>query len=247
MKVTRVFCPHNKLVVGADFTLDERGSRHIVQVMRLRKGDLLVVFNGEAPGEYLAEIVATTKREAMVKIIQSMPGIEAPSLHVHLAQAVSRGERMDYAIQKSVELGVSVITPILTERCGVKVDAHRERKRIAHWQGVANSAAEQSGRCEVPVIQPIKRLDSWLSSIDCNKKWVAMPVVPDQQECADSIQEAPASLAVLIGPEGGLTNVECQLAVDHQFEAVQFGPRVLRTETAPVVALTLAQLRWGDF
>lgn len=230
---------------GAEWTMDERGSRHIVQVLRLRKGDLLVAFNGQSQAQFLAEITFTSKREARVRIKQRLDDRPVSPLRVHVAQAVSRGERMDYAIQKSVELGVAEITPVLTERCGVKIDADRQQKRMNHWYGVAMSAAEQSGRCELPLIHPICRYEQWLQAVKADCRWVAMP----STEVGANLQQRdkPTSLAVLIGPEGGLTDVEAQRALDAGFDAVQLGPRVLRTETAPVVVLSVAQFLWGDF
>lgn len=243
MKLTRVYCPNRPLNVGADWCLDDRGMRHIVQVMRLRRGDKLVVFNDDHSGDYLAEIVATTKKEARIRITERNDAVSSPIFPIHLAQAVSRGERMDYAIQKAVELGVSEITPILTERCGVKVDADRQRKRHAHWRGVAISAAEQSGRCEVPIIHMIQRLDAWLGGVSAELKWVAAP--GSEIKPAANI-ESPDSFALLIGPEGGLTSSEIQQSQSSGFDAVSLGPRTLRTETAPVVAITLAQYLFGD-
>lgn len=230
---------------GAEWTMDERGSRHIVQVLRLRKGDQLIVFDGKSDVQFLAEITLTTKREARVRILKHLGAMPVSPLRVHVAQAVSRGERMDYAIQKSVELGVAEITPVLTERCGVKIDADRQQKRMNHWNGVAMSAAEQSGRCELPLIHPICRYERWLQTVKADCRWVAMP----STECAHDLQHQakPASLAVLIGPEGGLTEVEVQYAIEAGFDAVQLGPRVLRTETAPIVVLSVAQYLWGDF
>ncbi|MDF1761353.1 MAG: 16S rRNA (uracil(1498)-N(3))-methyltransferase [Coxiellaceae bacterium] len=243
MKLTRVYCPRT-LALGAEWTMDEKGSRHVVQVMRLRAGDSITVFNGEG-GEYLAEITGLHKRKAQVKIKQQLDGCPAPQFPIHLGQAVSRGERMDYAIQKSVEMGVSTITPIVSERCGVKIDAERGAKRLAHWQGVAISAAEQSGRCEVPEIRPICRLDTWLQQIDSDKRWIAMPQMKWQDDQAASEQK-PQSLTIAIGPEGGFTDVECEQALQQRFQPVQFGPRILRTETAGVVAIAMAQRIWGE-
>ncbi|MDF1653855.1 MAG: 16S rRNA (uracil(1498)-N(3))-methyltransferase [Coxiellaceae bacterium] len=243
MKLTRVYCPRT-LALGAEWTMDEKESRHIVQVMRLRAGDSLTVFNGQG-GEYLAEVIGVHKRKAQIKIKQQYVGCPAPQMPIHLGQAVSRGERMDYAIQKSVEMGVSTITPILSERCGVKIDAERGAKRLAHWQGVAISAAEQSGRCEVPEILPICRYEQWLQQVESDRKWIAMP----QSEWQDNVEasnEKPQSLTIAIGPEGGFTEQECQLALQQHFQPVQFGPRVLRTETAGVVAIAMAQRAWGE-
>ncbi len=243
MKLTRVYSPR-KLALGAEWTMDEKQSRHVAQVMRLKAGDLVIIFNGEG-GEYLAEITGVYKRETQVKLKEYYTGCPEPILPIHLGQAVSRGERMDYAIQKSVEMGVTSITPILSERCGVKIDAERGAKRIAHWQGVAISAAEQSGRCDVPEIRPICRWDKWLAQVDSDKRWIAMPQ-SEWQADREGDDEKPRSLTIAIGPEGGFTDDECRMALQNQFQPIHLGPRVLRTETAGVVAIAMAQRAWGE-
>jgi len=161
---------------------------------------------------------------------------------VHLGQGISRGERMDYVVQKSVELGVDKITPLYTERCGVKISKERLAKKIAHWQAVAISACEQSGRCVVPQIMQPQTLSEWLSM----QSGIAFVCDPKSNQRIPHNTEQPTSLSLLIGPEGGLTDDEIKSAYNAGLQSLSLGPRVLRTETAAVVSLSLVQHLWGD-
>jgi len=167
--------------------------------------------------------------------------IESP-LRIHLGQGLSRGERMDWAIQKATELGVSEITPIVSERCEVRLKDERAEKRQAHWQQIAISACEQCGRSVVPVIHAPMALADWIKKTEADLKLVLHPVAEPLTS-----HDKPGTLAFLIGPEGGLNDAEVDQAQDAGFHAARLGPRVLRTETAPVVALSVAQQLWGDF
>ncbi|RBL67730.1 16S rRNA (uracil(1498)-N(3))-methyltransferase, partial [Pseudomonas sp. MWU13-2625] len=161
---------------------------------------------------------------------------------IHLGQGLSRGERMDWAIQKATELGVSEITPIFSERCEVRLKDERADKRLLHWRQVAISACEQCGRSQVPVIHPPVLLADWIKQARADLKLVLHPVAQPLESHAK-----PASLAFLIGPEGGLTDAEVDLSHTSGLLPARLAPRVLRTETAPVVALAVAQQLWGDF
>lgn len=155
---------------------------------------------------------------------------------------MSRGERMDWAIQKATELGVAQITPLFTERCEVRLNDERAQKRLEHWQQIAISACEQCGRSKVPVIHAPQLLKDWQASVQADLKLVLHPVAQSLTQHA-----TPHTLAFLIGPEGGLTEGEVAQAAEYGFQPARLGPRVLRTETAPVVALSVAQQLWGDF
>tara|TARA_R110000782_G_scaffold102686_5_gene189917 strand:+ start:36 stop:506 length:471 start_codon:yes stop_codon:yes gene_type:complete len=155
---------------------------------------------------------------------------------------MSRGDRMDWAIQKVVELGVNQITPLMTERCEVKLQGERADKRQAHWQQVAISACEQCGRSVIPTVYPPVTLDMWMTDLQADLKLV----LHHRTEESLARLQPPASLALLIGPEGGLSDDEITRAQTNGFKPTRFGPRVLRTETAPVAALALAQHLWGD-
>ena len=167
-----------------------------------------------------------------------------PPVEIYLAQGIARGEKMDFVIQKAVEMGVTQIYPVITERCNVRLDSEREQKRLQHWQAVVVSACEQSGRNYVPIVHAPMKLNLWLDSVNADKKFVLSPHVENklQEKMAQ-----PASIAILIGPEGGLSDQEVSAASQHGFTALQLGPRVLRTETAALAALAVLQFQFGDF
>lgn len=241
MRVVRAYEPQ-PFVVGADLPLSEGVSHHLGRVLRATVGDAVVLFNGEGV-ECAAVISSITKKVVTVHIDSiTSPATESP-LVVHVGQCLSKGERMDYAVQKSTELGVSSITPLFSERTEVKLPEDRAKKRTHHWQQIAISACEQSYRCLVPEIASPSPLEPWLDTVQADLKLVLDPRGAEPLD--PSIQ--PGSVALLIGPEGGLTSAEISLAVAKGFRPVVLGPRVLRTETAPVVALSVLQHLWGDF
>lgn len=221
--------------------LPEAQAHYISRVLRMAEGDALQVFDGSGQ-EYLGTLVEVGKKRVRVALTESFAGqIESP-LQIHLGQGLSRGERMDWAIQKATELGVSEITPIFSDRCEVRLKDERADKRLQHWRQVAISACEQCGRSRVPVIHPPMLLADWIKQVPAELKLVLHPVA---QPWASHTK--PATLAFLIGPEGGLSDAEVEQAKAGGFHAARLGPRVLRTETAPVVALAVAQQLWGDF
>lgn len=228
------------LAVG-EHQLPEAQAHYIGRVLRLAEGDRVQLFDGRGH-EYLATLLQVGKKTVSVQVKDVMPGLPESRLHVHLGQGLSRGERMDWAIQKATELGVNELTPIVSERCEVRLKDERADKRLAHWRQVAISACEQSGRSTVPVIHPPLTLAEWLAACEADLKLVLHPV-----SAPLSSHATPASLAFLIGPEGGLSEAEVEQAQAAGFHPARLGPRVLRTETAPVVALALAQQLWGDF
>ena len=221
--------------------LPEAQAHYIGRVLRMAPGDAVQLFDGSGQ-EYLGELLEVGKKSVRVTLSQALPGQAESPLHVHLGQGLSRGERMDWAIQKATELGANVITPIVSERCEVRLKDERADKRLAHWRQVAISACEQCGRSSVPTIHSPVLLADWLKACDEELKLVLHPVAEPLLSHAK-----PASLAFLIGPEGGLSDAEVEQAKAAGFQAARLGPRVLRTETAPVVALAVAQQLWGDF
>lgn len=207
----------------------------------MAEGDALQVFDGSGM-EFRGTLLEVGKKRVTVRLDESFAGqVESP-LQIHLGQGLSRGERMDWAIQKATELGVSEITPIFSERCEVRLKDERADKRLMHWRQVAISACEQCGRSRVPVIHPPLLLADWIKQTQAELKLVLHPVAEPLVSHAK-----PASLAFLIGPEGGLSDAEVEQAHGAGFLPARLGPRVLRTETAPVVALAVAQQLWGDF
>lgn len=221
--------------------LPEAQSHYIGRVLRLAAGDGVQLFDGSGQ-EYVGELVDVGKKSVQVELREQFDGLAESALRIHLGQGLSRGERMDWAIQKATELGVAAITPIVSERCEVRLKDERADKRLAHWRQIAVSACEQCGRSTLPTIHAPLSLAKWLAQTEAELKLVLHPVAEPLVSHA-----RPASLAFLIGPEGGLTDTEVAEAQRAGYQAARLGPRVLRTETAPVVALSVAQQLWGDF
>ena len=221
--------------------LPEAQAHYIGRVLRLAPGAAVQLFDGSGR-EYLGELAEVGKRSVSVELREVFDGLAESPLRIHLGQGLSRGERMDWAIQKATELGVAEITPLVSERCEVRLKDERADKRLAHWRQIAISACEQCGRSVLPVIHAPLGLDDWQRQVQAELKLVLHPVAEPLASHA-----RPSSLAFLIGPEGGLSEAEVEQAKSHGFHAARLGPRVLRTETAPVVALSVAQQLWGDF
>lgn len=221
--------------------LPEAQAHYIGRVLRLAPGAAVQLFDGSGQ-EYLGELVEVGKKNVSVALHEALNGLAESPLRIHLGQGLSRGERMDWAIQKATELGVTEITPLVSERCEVRLKDERADKRRAHWRQIAMSACEQCGRSVLPVIHAPISLDDWQRQVEADLKLVLHPVAEPLASHA-----RPSTLAFLIGPEGGLSDAEVERAKAHGFHAARLGPRVLRTETAPVVALSVAQQLWGDF
>jgi 16S rRNA (uracil1498-N3)-methyltransferase len=221
--------------------LPEAQAHYIGRVLRLAPGAAVQLFDGSGR-EYLGELAEVGKKSVSVELREIFDGLAESPLRIHLGQGLSRGERMDWAIQKATELGVAEITPLVSERCEVRLKDERADKRLAHWRQIAISACEQCGRSVLPVIHAPLNLDDWQRQVQAELKLVLHPVAEPLASHA-----RPSSLAFLIGPEGGLSDAEVEQAKHHGFHAARLGPRVLRTETAPVVALSVAQQLWGDF
>ena len=221
--------------------LPEAQAHYIGRVLRHAAGDAVQLFDGSGQ-EYLGALIEVGKKAVRVELREQLAGQAESPLRIHLGQGLSRGERMDWAIQKATELGVGEITPIVSERCEVRLKDERADKRLAHWRQVAISACEQCGRSVLPVIHAPITLAEWQAHVQAELKLVLHPVAAPLESHA-----RPHSLAFLIGPEGGLSEAEVAQAKAAGFHAARLGPRVLRTETAPVVALAVAQQLWGDF
>jgi len=242
MRIPRIFVAET-LALGQQMPLPDQAARHVNQVLRLSVGCSLIIFNGKG-GEFAAKIVEVQKRQVLVSLDEYREvGAESP-LRIHLGQAISRGERMDIALQKSVELGVTEITPLFTERCNVKLPADRLAKRMEHWQGVIESACEQCGRDRVPPLHAPLELDDWLQT----SQGAGMVLDPLAQQSLLALPlDGAQPMRMLIGPEGGLVEAEVGKALDSGFMGVRLGPRILRTETAAMAVLSILQARYGDF
>ncbi|MFP8968196.1 16S rRNA (uracil(1498)-N(3))-methyltransferase [Pokkaliibacter sp. CJK22405] len=242
MRIPRIY-QADAVRPGQELELDAMAFQHSVKALRMQPGQRIDIFNGVLKGYFEGTLNEVSKRHATVQLQQFRAHENESPLHVHIGQTLSRGERMDYAVQKATETGMNVMTPLYSERCEVKLQGDRTDKRLQHWQQVAISACEQCIRPVVPAIQAPEPLSDWLKSVDAELKLV----LHHRSSVALQSLPKPASIALLIGPEGGLTEDEIAQAEAAGFQSVTMGPRVLRTETAPVVALSLCQMLWGDF
>ncbi|MBL6698320.1 MAG: 16S rRNA (uracil(1498)-N(3))-methyltransferase, partial [Luminiphilus sp.] len=211
------------------------------RVLRARVGHHIVLFDGSGH-EFPAQIAGVGKHSIKALLGEATyPATESP-VNTILGLCLSKGDRFDWAVQKATELGVSVIQPLESERVDFAIPEDRIEKRVAHWQQIAISACEQSGRVRVPKLSPPSTLLHWVGAVSADEKW-ALDGAAGLQTLPET---APKTLALLVGPEGGLTDSEISAAQQSGFRSLRLGPRVLRTETAPVVALTLVNSRWGD-
>lgn len=243
MRIPRIYTQQN-LTPNTTVSLEPQASHHLSKVLRMQVDQQLLLFNGNG-NEYPALIQSISKKSIGVSITscveQEKCAKESP-LAIHLGISISKGDRMDWVIQKTTELGVTEITPLFAERSTVKLKAERLDKKTQHWQHIAISACEQCGRTRVPLINHAENISTWINAVEAEKKWV---LHHRNNERLDP-QQSLSSASLLIGPEGGLSDIEIKLAEENGFSSLSLGPRVLRTETAPLVALTLLQSIWGD-
>lgn len=241
---TRLYIGDITINPDVELELTAEQLRYVGKVLRLRAGDELIVFNGDS-GAFDATLQTIGRSSASIKTgTRHETATESP-LNVHLVQGISRGERMDFVVQKATELGVKRISPVLTERGVVKLDESRAQKRREHWQKVAESACEQSGRIRPPLVDAPMHLKTWLGQKTVNAD-VDIILRPDAATPLTSIAAPASKICVLIGPEGGFSDGEYDDASAAGFTAASLGPRILRTETAAVTALAVAQSLWGD-
>lgn len=215
-------------------TLPDSVFHHWVRVLRAQPGDQAILFNGLG-GEFLVQLTEVNKKDATAHLLHYDPVDRAPDYHVILGQVMSKGDRMDYAIQKATELGVHKIQLLVSERCEMRLKYDRDQKKLEHWQQVTIAACEQCGMNRVPEILPPVTLEDWL--LQTKNSPASKLVLAPQQNSAVLHKPLPKSILLLVGPEGGFSEGEIQQAVDHGFSCWTLGPRILRTETAPVVAL----------
>jgi 16S rRNA (uracil1498-N3)-methyltransferase len=242
MRLTRIHVPAT-LSVGSEVQLPESGAHHVVRVLRMREGAALIVFNGTGV-DHRAELVRIEGNKAYAQVGDKLTVSSESPLHITLVQGISRGERMDWTLQKATELGVTSIAPVLTARSVVRLDDQQAEKKLEHWQAVVIGACEQSGRSVIPGVHKPVTLRSYLSSHHKDgMRFVLNPTAPASLAGLTSLS---SKVALLIGPEGGLDDDELLLAENAGFTPVRLGPRVLRTETASVVALSVLQALWGD-
>lgn len=243
MALTRLFVLAD-LQTGQSVTLDAEQARYIGRVLRLRNGDTLSVFNSQS-GEFAAIVERIGRSSAKLLIGDAIANANESPFKIHLVQGVSRGDRMDMVVQKATELGVKRISPVLTEFGVVKLDADRAGKRREHWQKIAESACEQSGRVRPPLVDEPVTLKNWFGAKTRDAD-VDLILKPGANRALASIDAPKTKLCLLIGPEGGFSETEYEDAGIAGFTAVSLGPRILRTETAAIAAIAIAESLWGD-
>jgi 16S rRNA (uracil1498-N3)-methyltransferase len=222
--------------------LEQTPSHHLIRVLRSQPGSTVVLFNGDG-SEYQAVYAGNEDKLARINIASANKPSRESRLHIHIGQGISRGERMDLVMQKSVELGVQAITPLRTRRSQVQLDGKRLARRVSHWEGIIVSACEQSGRVQLPSLHPACGLLEWLDTGIENE--TALVLDPEAEQALTDIRPTQ-QVRVLIGPEGGLEDSEIEKAVEAGFSRIRLGPRVLRTETAALAILAAMQTLWGD-
>ncbi|KAE9540441.1 16S rRNA (uracil(1498)-N(3))-methyltransferase [Ursidibacter maritimus] len=242
MRIPRIY--HPELLAGKTRCfLSEDAANHVGRVLRMNEGADLVLFDG-SNHTFSARISQISKKQIEVEILSQQLDDRESNLPIHLGQVISRGDRMEFTIQKSVELGVTTITPLWSERCGVKLEGERQDKKLQQWQKIAISACEQCGRNVIPEIRPIMKLTDWCKEQDDMLK---LNLHPRAKYTIKSLPNVPsAGVRLLIGSEGGLSPEEIAMTEQQGFTEVLLGKRILRTETASLATITALQILYGD-
>ena len=243
MALPRFYYPGG-LQQGAIVPLPEQAAHHAARVLRLQVGDEVTLFNGHG-GEHNATIERVGKAQVTVATGPRLDRECESPLDITLVQALSSGEKMDFTVQKAVELGVTAIQPVASSRSVVRLSGERADKRVMHWQGVAVSACEQCGRNRVPAVGAILPLETWLGR--ATQPALRIAFLPHAAATLHDLPRPERSVIILAGPEGGFTEAEAALATGCGFIPVRLGPRVLRTETSALAAIAAMQVLWGDF
>ena len=242
MRIPRFYI-EELLELGLTLNLPADIHRHAIQVLRLKVGESIMLFNGQG-GEYLASLILTEKRKSAVSIISFNDTNRESPLKITLALAMIKSDKMDFAIQKAVEMGVNTIQPLYTNRSVISIKANRLEKKMAHWRGIINGACEQSGRTSIPSIQTPTPLESWLRKTSTS---IQLAMLPGEFPHINALSPPQGNkISLIVGPEGGFTEQEVELLLASNITGIQFGPRILRAETAVIAGLSLCQQLWGD-
>ncbi len=240
MRIQRVYT-EQPLQAGGEITLEENPSHHLQHVLRMHPGDSVHLFSNGL--EYAATLGQVGKLGASAQLHKLVREESEPSLGIHLLLGISRGERMDFALQKATELGVTRITPVFTRRCVVKLNEKKRANRMTHWQKIIINACEQSGRCRLPQLDtPVE-----VGAAVMQHQGTALLLDHRSDKTLLKIKQPKDSVTILVGPEGGLDSDERKQATIQGFTGIRLGPRVMRTETAPLAAIAAIQTLWGDF
>ncbi len=241
MRTIRIFY-ENDITIGNKIILPKQTSSHLIQVLRLNINSEIVLFNGDGRN-HTAKIVAANKKATELEILSSDKNLTESPLQVHIALALTKNDKMDLAIQKAVELGVTEITPLIMTHSVVKLDAQKREKRHARWQEIIYSACEQSGRSKIPILNPITDWKHWNDTTNVEHKIICDP---HSIKTLSEITPIPQSILLLIGPEGGFSTEEILDCRNRQYTNIQFGKRILRAETAAIATISSVQTLWGD-
>lgn len=241
MRISRLYLS-TTLQTGQKLELDDGSAHYLRTVLRLKKGANIRVFNSNG-GEFSAQVCEVHRKRVVLNIGQWHDGSVESKLAIHFGLAISRGDRMDFAIQKAVELGVTSITPLFSERCVVQLNVNKQQQRLQHWQKIAQHAAEQSHRTIVPELPKIDTLTQWLGQ----QQGLSVFLDPYADTVLTELQPENNRITLLSGPEGGFSVQERELAIGAGFTPIKLGKRVLRAETAALAALAAVQTLWGDF
>lgn len=228
---------------GETLQLEHKASHHLIKVLRAKPGLQLVLFNGDG-SDYSATLIDNRSKNATLSIEHKTNITNESPLNITLLQCLSRGDRMETTLQKSVELGVNHIIPITCERSNYTIKTERIQKKIEHWQQIIISACEQSGRAIIPRLSDIQPFSSAIKHYENNLKIL---LSTEAKQSISALNTTDSNICICIGPEGGLTSGEVSLAKENSYHEVKFGPRILRTETAGPAVLSAIQTLWGDF
>lgn len=241
MRISRLYV-NQSLAINQSVDLDEDNGHYVRTVLRLTKNNPLILFNGNG-SDYQAELIEVNRKQVRAIVKSKVErSVESP-LRIHLGLGISRGDRMDWSVQKAVELGVNRITPLITERCVIQFTGEKKQQRLSHWQKIIQHAVEQSGRNVLPELQSIAYIRDWAEG----QSGLRVFLDPYAKISLAQLQPSAMTVTLLIGPEGGFSDIERTLAKTAGFTPVRLGSRILRTETASLAALAAAQMLWGDF
>ena len=241
MRISRLYTA-TRLLMGKTLELQASDAHYVKNVLRLRKQQMINLFNAE-DGEFQCKIIEVSRHALVVNILQPVMRNNESPLKIYLGLGISRGDRMDWAIQKAVELGVNQVTPLITERCVVKFKANKKQQRFTHWQNIIRHASEQCQRVYLPDLNEVTRLADWVRQ----QQGLCLFLDPHIEPPLSSLTPHSQTITLLTGPEGGFSQTERELATAAGFTPARLGKRILRAETATLAALTAIQTLWGDF
>ena len=233
------------LKTGIEVALPTQAAGHVARVLRLRRGDPMVLFNGDG-SDYACELTEAGAREVRARVLSQQTVANESPLRITLAQALARGEKMDWIVQKATELGVTGIVPLITERSEVKLDGARADKRVEHWRSVVIGACEQCGRARIPAVHAPETLPAWLQSLDSRQAEMRLALLPQGELVPRAPGRFESEVLLVVGPEGGFGEGDLAVLRTTGFRGLSLGPRVLRTETAGIAAIAALQALHGD-